>query len=144
MKWLIFNHDLATVALFQFTWLEGLYMTQLTQNFLRKLIYSEAEYKYNISFDCLSYLIILGAGQLVIENFDMEDQNQDFSRLIAFLIWEIDFFFYTRDTILWITLTRIWMEEKTKILKILCFKIVIFFYTLLKKPVYYSAYKNQR
>ena len=68
-------------------------MAQLTQNFLRKLIYSEAEYKYNISFDCLSYLIILGAGQLVIENFDMEDQNQDFSRLIAFLIWEIDFFF---------------------------------------------------
>ena len=27
----------------------------------------------------------------------MEDQNQDFSRLIAFLIWEIDFFFqYSR------------------------------------------------
>ena len=80
------SRDLATVALFQFTWLGAIYMAQLTQNFLRKLIYSEAEYKYNISFDCLSYLIILGAGQLVIENFDMEDQNQDFSRLIAFLI----------------------------------------------------------
>ena len=89
-------------------------MAQLTQNILRKLIYSEAEYKYNISFDYLSYLIILGAGQLVIENFDMEDQNQDFSRLIAFLIWEIDFFFNTRDKILWSTLTQIWIEEKTK------------------------------
>ena len=80
------SRDLATVALFQFTWLGAIYGTVNTQNFLWKLIYSEAEYKYNISFDYLSYLIILGAGQLVIENFDMEDQNQDFSRLIAFLI----------------------------------------------------------